>query len=116
MITNTIRWSAASLCGFALFALAACAAPDSNDGKAAQPQSSSSTAQKDVQKHCNADPVQYAVGQQYTPELGEKVKELSGSSVVRTLKPGQVVTMEYRFDRVSIHLDDKDIVTRVTCG
>jgi hypothetical protein len=41
---------------------------------------------------------------------------LSGSSVVRTLRPGQVVTMEYRFDRVSIHLDDKGYVTRVTCG
>ena len=95
--------------------LGACAAPDAN-GKAAQAQSSAAPAQKDAQKQCNADPVQYAVGQQYTPELGEKVKEISGSSVVRTLAPGQVVTMEFRLDRVSIHIDDKGIITRVTCG
>jgi hypothetical protein len=65
---------------------------------------------------CHAEPVQFAVGQAYTPELAEKVRVASGSTVVRALRPGQVVTMEFRFDRVSLHLDDEDVVTMVTCG
>ena len=56
------------------------------------------------------------VGSPYTPELGEKVRELSGSTVVRVLHPGEVVTMEFRFDRVNITVDDAGAITQVTCG
>jgi hypothetical protein len=79
------------------------------EGTAAPPQDA-------AKPECHAEPAQFAVGQAYTPELAEKVRVASGSTVVRALRPGQVVTMEFRFDRVSLHLDDKDIVTRVSCG
>jgi len=114
MNAHTIRLTVVLLCGTWLLALGACAAPDSQGSTAAAP--AAAVNQQEGHKECKADAVQYAVGQQYTPELGEKVKQLSGSTVARTLRPGEVVTMEYRFDRVSIHLDDKEIVTRVTCG
>ena len=104
MNAHTIRLTLASLTGAWFLAFAGCAAP----APAAKPD--------DAKKECKAENVQYAIGQQYTPELGEKIKELSDSSVVRALRPGQVVTMEYRFDRVSIHLDEQDYVTKVTCG
>ena len=60
--------------------------------------------------------MQHVVGSKYTPELGEKVRELSGSMVVRVLHPGEVVTMEFRFDRVNITVDDAGAITQVTCG
>ena len=65
---------------------------------------------------CQIEPVQHVVGSQYTPELGEQVRELSGSTVVRVLHPGEVVTMEFRFDRVNITVDDAGAITQVTCG
>jgi hypothetical protein len=68
------------------------------------------------QKECQGEPVQYAVGSPYTPELAEKIRELSGSTVVRVLHPGDIVTMEFRLDRVSVTVDDKNVVTQVTCG
>jgi hypothetical protein len=60
--------------------------------------------------------VQYAVGSTFTRELGEKIREQSGSTVVRVLHPGEVVTMEFRSDRVSITVDDKNVIAQVTCG
>ncbi|MEM7739849.1 MAG: I78 family peptidase inhibitor [Pseudomonadota bacterium] len=35
---------------------------------------------------------------------------------VRVLRPGVMVTMEYVAERMSIHVDDDGIVTRVICG
>ena len=120
----------------AMFAIAAvtlsaasgCAAPDANDASPSPPASTAPAepaapeasatpaAQERTNRECHAEPAQFAVGQPYTPELAEKVRVASGSTVVRALRPGQVVTMEFRFDRVSLHLDDKDTVTMVTCG
>ena len=115
MNVHTIRLTLASLSGAWLLALAGCAAPDSTESTAAAAPAPAAKPDE-AKKECKAENVQYAIGQQYTPELGEKIKELSNSSVVRALRPGQVVTMEYRFDRVSIHLDEQDYVTKVTCG
>jgi hypothetical protein len=118
--TTVVRTTrTASLMTLALL-LGACAAPEapqSSGGTTASPAAPSpGTTEQSSSRECNAEPVQYAVGQHYTPELGEKVRELSGATVMRTLQPGQVVTMEYRFDRVSLHLDDQGIVTMVSCG
>jgi hypothetical protein len=65
---------------------------------------------------CDAEPVKDVIGKPFTAELGEEVRLRSGSKVFRALKPGDVVTMEFRFDRVNLALDDKDVVTAVTCG
>ena len=65
---------------------------------------------------CQIEAVQHFVGSQYTPELGEEVRALSGSTVVRVLHPGEVVTMEFRFDRVNITIDAAGAITQVTCG
>jgi hypothetical protein len=65
---------------------------------------------------CDAAPVRDAIGKAFTEALGEDVRARSGSKVLRALKPGDVVTMEFRFDRVNLALDDKGVVTAVTCG
>ena len=65
---------------------------------------------------CNAEPLQSLVGQLYTPELGEQARVTAGARVERALRPGQIVTMEFRADRLSFTLDEKGRVSAVNCG
>ncbi len=65
---------------------------------------------------CNAEPVQNLVGELYTPELGEQARVTAGARVERALRPGQIVTMEFRSDRLSFTLDEKGRISQVNCG
>jgi hypothetical protein len=65
---------------------------------------------------CNAEPVQNLVGQVYTPELGEQARVTAGARVERALRPGQIVTMEFRADRLSFTVDEKGRISQVNCG
>lgn len=65
---------------------------------------------------CDAGAAQFAVGQAYGEALADQVKRRSGASALRTLRPGQVTTMEYIADRVTLDLDGAGRVTRVRCG
>jgi hypothetical protein len=86
-------------------------------GAASQaPDAAAATDPSASQDQCQGEPAQYAVGSAYTPEVGEKLRELSRSTVVRVLHPGEVVTMEFRSDRLSITVDANDVITQVTCG
>ena len=65
---------------------------------------------------CNAAPAQGLVGRQSSPALAEEARRLSGARVWRWLRPGQIVTMEYRADRLNLHLDAGEKVERIVCG
>jgi hypothetical protein len=65
---------------------------------------------------CNAELVQNLVGELYTPELGEQARVTAGARVERALRPGQIVTMEFRGDRLSFTLDEKGRISQVNCG
>jgi hypothetical protein len=65
---------------------------------------------------CSAAPVQNLVGELYTPELGEQARVAAGARVERALRPGQIVTMEFRADRLSFTLDEKGRISSVSCG
>lgn len=65
---------------------------------------------------CNAAPAQFAVGRPYDAALAETVRQRSGAAVARVLRPGQMVTMEFSAERVSIDVDAKGMVHRVRCG
>ena len=65
---------------------------------------------------CNADKAQFAMGQPYSDALAEQARVASGSGVVRRLKPGQIVTMEFRADRLSLETDETGKVIAVRCG
>jgi hypothetical protein len=65
---------------------------------------------------CDAAAAQDAVGKVADAEVVEKARVAAGAAVARTLKPGQVVTMEYRFDRLNLRVDAKNVVEAVTCG
>ena len=65
---------------------------------------------------CDADPAQKLVGQPYTESLEQEALTLSGSKTVRTLRPRQVITMEYDPERVNLRLDEQDIISSIGCG
>ena len=65
---------------------------------------------------CNTDAVQNLLGQAYSDGVGETARRRSGSRVIRLLKPGQVMTMEYDPTRINIILDDKGAIQALRCG
>lgn len=77
-------------------------------------------AENEVPEHgagaCNAAPVQDLIGQPATQELGADAVRRSGARALRWIGPGQVVTMEYRSDRLNIELDRRGRVKALRCG
>ncbi|WP_296251542.1 I78 family peptidase inhibitor [Pseudomonas sp. UBA4194] len=65
---------------------------------------------------CNADNARAAIGQQATADLLEQSRVKAGAQVARVLKPHDMVTLEYRSDRLNLNADDSGKITRVNCG
>jgi hypothetical protein len=65
---------------------------------------------------CDSDSVQNMLGQAYSDGAGEAARKKSGSRIIRLLKPGQVMTMEYDPTRINIILDDKGAIQALRCG
>lgn len=74
------------------------AAPANNDGR------------------CEASGADFTIGKQATPELLEQARKASGSQMGRILKPTDVITLEYRSERLNLNVDDHGVVSRVNCG
>lgn len=65
---------------------------------------------------CDAAKVQHLIGTSADGDLAAKAVHLSGASSMRWLRPGQIVTMEYRADRLNMQLDDQNKVVAARCG
>lgn len=77
---------------------AAPAAPTGNDGR------------------CDASGADFAMGKQASAELLEQARKASGSQIARILKPHDVVTLEYRSERLNLNVNEQGVVNRVNCG
>lgn len=66
--------------------------------------------------HCHADAAQSLIGRKMSDEAGQKARALAGAGMVRWVRPGQAVTMDYRADRLNIMLDEKGRIARFSCG
>ena len=65
---------------------------------------------------CDAQSSQSAIGQPLTQSLLDKLRAQSGSASARTLKPSQMITMEYEATRLNVLVDEKNQITAVRCG
>ena len=65
---------------------------------------------------CQAIDVSPYVGQQATSELGAAMLRASGARIIRWIYPGQVVTMEFSAERLTVHLDSAGRVQGASCG
>ena len=83
--------------------LAACATPTADEAQVATGQ-------------CNADAAQKHVGHAASAEMVEAARKDAGADSVRTLKPGQMVTMEYLAGRLNLYLDADGKIERIACG
>lgn len=53
---------------------------------------------------------------QPTPERIARARRQSGANTTRILHPGQIVTLEYRADRLNVNLNDQGTIDGFTCG
>ena len=65
---------------------------------------------------CRSEGLGAYVGQLATSELGGRMLATSGASVLRWVQPGQMVTMEFRGDRLTVRLDGANRVLSANCG
>jgi hypothetical protein len=65
---------------------------------------------------CRNEALAAFVGQPATQALGTRMLAASGARVLRWVARGMMVTMEFRADRVTVHLDAANRVERASCG
>ena len=95
--------------------LAGCSTSESSsqpeEGVASSPASS-----VDGYARCDAAAVQFAVGKPASAALLDQAKVKAGAQTARVLGPHDMVTLEYRSDRLNLNTDDSGKVNRVNCG
>lgn len=65
---------------------------------------------------CDAERARWAIGREATADVVEEVRAATQSQHVRVIHPGQAVTMDFRPDRVNIHVNERRAITSITCG
>ena len=65
---------------------------------------------------CNADAIRPYVGQVATPAVIESARKAAGAELVRSHKPNDPVTLDYRAERFNILVDDTNKILSGTCG
>jgi hypothetical protein len=56
------------------------------------------------------------IGQAATSETGTSIMRVSHAAVLRWAPPGTMLTMDFREDRVTVHLDAANAMTEIKCG
>lgn len=65
---------------------------------------------------CGAQRVQDRIGRQHDEGLAESIRQESGAAVLRVIRPGHVYTMDYRSERINVHIDEGGVITSIGCG
>ena len=65
---------------------------------------------------CTTDRIGWVIGQAATPEVVERAQYESHSRDVRVVEPGQAVTLDYRGDRLNLHVNKAGAIHQATCG
>lgn len=94
-----------------VFVLAACSATPSEDSTM-QPAPTT----RDDDATCDAEPARSFIGKTATTQVVEQARKAAGARGARTLKPGQMVTMEYNAGRLNLDVDTANVITNVRCG
>lgn len=102
----------------ALAALAGCSTTADNVSRSSSADMDSPTASNmpSATGQCDADPAQSMLGKSFNRGLLDQAKQLSGAAIVRTLLPGQLVTMEYNPQRFNLLIDEDNKIIRANCG
>jgi hypothetical protein len=110
------RTLAAGLAGVAI--LAGCSGygqPAASPGPAPSTTAPSPAAPAPIAE-CNAQPAQFAVGQNSTAAVMESARVRSGAHMARILRPGQMITKEFNAQRLNLEVDGSGRIVAVRCG
>jgi len=105
-----MSWKLASL--GTLMAMAMLAGCNSTSSKTA----SDPVATEAAHGRCEAQAAEFAIGKKASPELLDQARVKAGAQNARFLKPDDMITLEYRSDRLNLNTDNNLVVTRVNCG
>ena len=94
-------------------AVAPSAAGNAND--LVRPARNASSSVNDTEA-CGAGAVATFVGEPATDAIKTQIRERSGAETVRFLKPDDIVTMEFRGERLTVSVDEKNVIRRIACG
>jgi len=98
---KSLFYSAPMIVAGVALALSACSADGGTSSPAAGP--------------CNAEAAQGLVGKQRPTD--EEAMQRTGSKTVRQIQPGDMVTQDFRLDRVTIEIDPATgLVVAARCG
>lgn len=65
---------------------------------------------------CGAEQVQDRIGRSYAKALGESIQQQSGAATLRVIRPGHAYTLDYRADRINVHIDAGETINNIGCG
>lgn len=65
---------------------------------------------------CRAATLDRFTGQPASQELGARILAASGARLIRWVPKGNVITMEFSAERVTVLLDENNKVERASCG
>jgi len=65
---------------------------------------------------CNAAKAKTLVGRKRSPAVEAQALHLTGAGSVRWIRPGMMVTMDYRPDRLNLRVDGKGKILSANCG
>lgn len=65
---------------------------------------------------CMPDAVQEWQGRRFTAPAEKTLLEKSGAATLRLVRPGEAITMDYQTDRLTVELDEADVILALRCG
>lgn len=98
----------------ALLALVGCST--GTGSKPAEPAASAPSPAAAAGGRCDSDMAKFAVGQTASSALLQQAQQRSGAQTARILRPGDIMTLEYRSERLNLNVDAQGVIARVNCG
>ena len=99
----------------AVIAMTACSGYGTAPGASSSTPPAASTPPP-AMSQCNAQPAQFAVGQNSTSSVMESARARSGAQMARILRPGQMITKEFDAQRLNLEVDGAGKIIAVRCG
>ena len=65
---------------------------------------------------CRVGAAHFVLGRAYSDALARRAQRRAGAGAVRKIEPGQIYTMEFRFDRLNLEVDRRGRIRAVRCG